>query len=356
MIEITIRDGRVGREVVADGKGAILGIVQRNSPLDIGETVRLADGSNAVVIGDELTFVDDQQKQTVFVGNMPPKKISIDVGGCSGWTLRKAGPSRATFVRCVTDEEANKIGTAASFCRRYRTSPRTDCYIRPKVWQQTTASVVNPGTRNIVPAAAESALGALVGWILVWRLIIDQACHDLSSRFGKNSPEFARFKTFKSEVFDSCQGYRVIEGLRNAVQHRDMPPMKISHIQQLDPKTRTRVTRTSITMPVSWLLDSPKCPAVVKAEFGQTPDAVLSIPDVVDDAMAGMERVIREFIEINLPTLSGQVLYLRSLFAETAPDVPVMLRLSQRPDQGLDVKMQRLDDLTLLIRESPIGR
>ena len=132
--------------------------------------------------------------------------------------------------------------------------------------------------------------------------------------------------------------------------------MKISHIQQLDPKTRTRVTRTSITMPVSWLLDSPKCPAVVKAEFGQTPDASLSIPDVVDDAMAGMERVIREFIEINLPTLSGQVLYLRSLFAETAPDVPVMLRLSQRPDQGLDVKMQRLDDLTLLIRESPIGR
>ena len=48
MIEITIRDGRADRDRSQDTPegGAILGTVQRDRPLDIGDTITLADGES----------------------------------------------------------------------------------------------------------------------------------------------------------------------------------------------------------------------------------------------------------------------------------------------------------------------
>jgi hypothetical protein len=357
MVEITIRDSRVGREIMPDGKGAVLGKTERGRALDIGDTVELADGSQVVVIGDELTIRADGEKQTVFVGSLPARKsITIDAGGCPGWTLQRAQAESTVCVRCLDDDEAAMIGAAASFCRQYGTQPThrllSSAY---RVWKQTIASLVSPDTNHVVPAMAEDAIGAFVGWLLIWRLIIDQAAHDLSKRFGKESEEFRRFREFKSEIFGGCQGYRVTEALRNMVQHREMPPLSITHSREPDPQSGKPVSRVSLTLPVSWLIDSEKCPAVIKSEFKLTPDALLQVTEVVDDAMDGMGKVIRELIEINLPELSQKITFLRRIFSETAPETPVLLRLSGRPNQGVTVDMQRLDDLTFFIRNAPIG-
>jgi hypothetical protein len=355
MVEITIRDGRAGRQIMPDGKGAILGKIERGDVLDIGDTIQLADGTKVVVLGDEVTILGNEEKQTVFVGSVPARIFNIGAGGCLGWSLQRARAESTVCVRCVDDDEAAMIGTAASFCRQYGTQPTHRLlYSSYRVWQQTIASIVSPDMKHLLPSVAEDAMGALVGWILVWRLIIDQASHDLSRRFGKDSAEFRRFKVFKSGVYDDCQGYRVAEALRNMVQHREMPPLSINHSRELDPQSGKPVSRVSFTLPVSWFLDSERCPAVVKSEFRATPDALLQVADVVDDAMGGMGRVIRELIKINLPELSEHVTYLRKVFSETAPDTPVLMRLSERPNQGLSFNMQRLDDLTVFIQNAPI--
>jgi hypothetical protein len=156
-----------------------------------------------------------------------------------------------------------------------------------------------------------------------------------------------------SEVFDGCQGYRLTEALRNMVQHQEVPPLNINHSRERDPQSGKPVSTVSITLPVSWLLDSGECPAVVKAEFRATPDALLQMVDVVDDAMGGMKKVIGKLVEINTPELSQHATYLRRLFSETAPEAPLLLRLSPRSGQGMKVDMQRLDDLTFFIRNRP---
>jgi hypothetical protein len=75
-IRITIRDGRAGREggeagVTPDGKGAVLGVVEQDELLDIGDKVKLADGTEVVVIGVSETISATGFEQTVHIGNIP---------------------------------------------------------------------------------------------------------------------------------------------------------------------------------------------------------------------------------------------------------------------------------------------
>jgi hypothetical protein len=74
-IKLVIRDGRAGREGgpagVGDGRGAILGIQEVSEPLDIGDKVRLADGTDVVVIGVTENFSASGWEQEVAIGNLP---------------------------------------------------------------------------------------------------------------------------------------------------------------------------------------------------------------------------------------------------------------------------------------------
>ncbi|MFT3870540.1 MAG: hypothetical protein QM715_18985 [Nibricoccus sp.] len=51
------------------------------------------------------------------------------------------------------------------------------------------------------------------------RLFLDQTAHSVSSQFGAKSPEFLRLKRFKNDCYDKTSGYRIMEELRNHVQH-----------------------------------------------------------------------------------------------------------------------------------------
>ena len=77
-IKITIRDGRAGREggeagVTPDGKGAILEVVERDRPVQVGEIIKLPDGADGEVIGVEDDIVPGRSwEQTVHVGDVWP--------------------------------------------------------------------------------------------------------------------------------------------------------------------------------------------------------------------------------------------------------------------------------------------
>lgn len=55
------------------------------------------------------------------------------------------------------------------------------------------------------------------------RLYLDQLLHEVSAVYGYESEEFRKVKELTHNQYDSVFGYRVMEALRNHVQHRALP-------------------------------------------------------------------------------------------------------------------------------------
>ncbi|MCL2024877.1 MAG: hypothetical protein FWG78_03790 [Coriobacteriia bacterium] len=66
------------------------------------------------------------------------------------------------------------------------------------------------------------------------RLYLDQIPHDLSSLYGKDSTQLKKFRVLTKSAYDSYIGYRVMELLRNYIQHRDLPIRSMSITSALD--------------------------------------------------------------------------------------------------------------------------
>lgn len=69
----------------------------------------------------------------------------------------------------------------------------------------------------------------LVNLLTACRLYLDQTSHGFSRLYGKQSHEFTTLKDFKSDLYDANWGYRLMDALRNHVQHSGLPVNGISH-------------------------------------------------------------------------------------------------------------------------------
>ena len=56
---------------LVDGKGVVLGQVDRGSALDEGDVIALPDGTKVMVIGSEAAIGTGSYTQTVYVGSLP---------------------------------------------------------------------------------------------------------------------------------------------------------------------------------------------------------------------------------------------------------------------------------------------
>lgn len=63
----------------------------------------------------------------------------------------------------------------------------------------------------------------LINLFTTCRLYMDQVAHDISSIYGHNSDVAKALINQKSKEYDSCRGYRILEALRNHVQHYGLP-------------------------------------------------------------------------------------------------------------------------------------
>lgn len=59
----------------------------------------------------------------------------------------------------------------------------------------------------------------LANLLTACRLYLDQTDHGISEIFGKQSDQLAEVKKFKNDLYDNHWGYRLMEALRNHVQH-----------------------------------------------------------------------------------------------------------------------------------------
>ena len=69
----------------------------------------------------------------------------------------------------------------------------------------------------------------LVNLLTSCRLYFDQTEHGISRLFGNPSQQLSDIKTTKNTLYDSCFGYRVMEAIRNHVQHSGLPVHVINY-------------------------------------------------------------------------------------------------------------------------------
>jgi hypothetical protein len=73
MIEVTVHDGRVGRDptrVTPEGHGEVLQTFESDRPIEEGEVLTLDDGTRVKVIGVTETLAPGSWKQAVHVGDL----------------------------------------------------------------------------------------------------------------------------------------------------------------------------------------------------------------------------------------------------------------------------------------------
>lgn len=81
---------------------------------------------------------------------------------------------------------------------------------------------------SLLVGAIQTLNQRLVNMLTACRLYIDQTSHNLSTIYGAKSPQLTKVLSQASEEYDSRLGYRVLETLRNYVQHRGLPVHGIS--------------------------------------------------------------------------------------------------------------------------------
>jgi len=73
----------------------------------------------------------------------------------------------------------------------------------------------------------------IVNLLTACRLYLDQTEHTISSIFGVSSTEIARFRKLRNDLYDAHWGYRLMEAIRNHVQHAGLVAHSITHSSSL---------------------------------------------------------------------------------------------------------------------------
>jgi hypothetical protein len=85
------------------------------------------------------------------------------------------------------------------------------------IWFQTERNLLNRRLVNLLSAC---------------RSYVDQTKHHLSNIFGNESDVVTKIEEYKTKQYEQCLGYRVMEALRNYVQHRGFPIHAVTYNSQ----------------------------------------------------------------------------------------------------------------------------
>jgi Trp operon repressor len=83
-------------------------------------------------------------------------------------------------------------------------------------------------------------------YLATGRLYLDQARHDISQLYGRNSHEFDLLCHAISNEYDQIFEYRVMEALRNYVQHKSLPLQSLRYGSEWEESSESAMLRYSI--------------------------------------------------------------------------------------------------------------
>jgi hypothetical protein len=84
------------------------------------------------------------------------------------------------------------------------------------------------------------------------RLYLDQSDHNISQICGKESRELKEIKEFKNSLYDNHFGFRLLEALRNHVQHSSLPLNTISYGSRRVESKDGFYVQFSVAPKISW--------------------------------------------------------------------------------------------------------
>jgi hypothetical protein len=162
------------------------------------------------------------------------------------------------------------------------------------------------------------------------RLYLDQVQHGLKIICSKNS-QFPRIlKQTVSEQYDHSRGFRIMEAIRNYIQHRNLPVHELIHRMQPDNSCSAPQFRYVLEpyLEVLQLRDDPKFKRSVLAELEQM-GKLVNVTPLVRQHVEALSRVHQDFrkhtsqdIEAWEQVLEMVLIRARESFGQELPGLP----------------------------------
>lgn len=121
----------------------------------------------------------------------------------------------------------------------------------------------------------------IINLLTTCRLYIDQTFHNIHSIYGANSDQEKAIKEQTSQEYDSDRpGYRVMEAMRNYVQHRELPVRLLSNnMQRIENGSDVFIKRTvKLGIDINTLNEDKKFKRIVLTELQNLGESVEFTP------------------------------------------------------------------------------
>lgn len=144
----------------------------------------------------------------------------------------------------------------------------------------------------------------LANLLTTGKLYVDQVQHDVRTLFGTRSLEEGRLREWISREYDETLGYRVLDTIRNYVQHRSFPVHGLSYPGAWEPQDSPKQLRFGI---LPWIQPSnlrgdPKFRRAVLDELEARGEKLNLVP-FVREYVAAISRVHENLRELVKPII-----------------------------------------------------
>lgn len=154
------------------------------------------------------------------------------------------------------------------------------------------------------------------------RLYLDQVLHEFSSTYNAGSDNFNAIKAYTNDEYDSRLGYRVMEALRNHVQHHSLPTHGISFPMSRvdrDSGSESRLKYSVISYAnISYFEDNPKFKKSVLSELAEIADkknyvAIMPLIREYIESLGCIHEKIRKLIMSDILAADEHVQKIRNM-------------------------------------------
>jgi len=182
----------------------------------------------------------------------------------------------------------------------------------------------------------------LVNLLSAGRLYIDQVKHDVSELFGSDSEQLGELKKAFAKQYDAHLGYRVLEALRNHVQHRNLPVYHLGYSIVRDPHEQVTLAKYTCTpsMSVASIKEQGSFKAQVLQELRDGDDLV-DLRPFVRQYVASIGQVhtdLRERMTKAVESWGAQMELIKEKFREMYGDQLAGLVVVTKDDQDVVVE------------------
>jgi hypothetical protein len=190
----------------------------------------------------------------------------------------------------------------------------------------------------------------VINLLTTCRLYMDQVIHNINSIYGEKAGLAEAIKKKMSDEYDSNLSYRLLEALRNYVQHRGLPIYELWYGLDRVELTSGPIFKHTITPSISVirLREDKDFKASVLKELEPMGDLIDIKPHIRKyiDSIGRIHLFIRELLEKDIEAWDNTIYEIQKRFRETLDDDVKILALESRDDKkGLIESVQVFDEI-----------